>query len=87
MVSVSEEYAECEASMVFQDTTLFMNFSIPQMGIKVKFLELVPGLLKVAVSPGVARKRVCVVIVWKAFARPRARKSFPHNHMNVPQVR
>jgi len=34
------EYAEFEASMVFQDTTLFMDFSIPQMGIKVKYLEL-----------------------------------------------
>ena len=39
-MSVSEEYAEFEASMVFQATTLFMDFSIPQMGIKVKYLEL-----------------------------------------------
>jgi len=38
-VSALEEYAECEASMVFQNTMLFMDFSIPQMGTKVKYLE------------------------------------------------
>jgi hypothetical protein len=37
-VSDSEEYAEYEACVgFFWEATLFMDFSIPQMGIKVKF--------------------------------------------------
>jgi len=45
-MNISEEYAECEASMVFQATRLFMGFSIPQIGIKVKYRVRLQGFSK-----------------------------------------
>jgi hypothetical protein len=61
-VSVSEEYAEFEASMVFQDTTLFKNFSIPQIGIKVKYLDLALRHRYTQVSATIERE---IGIIWK----------------------
>ncbi|MGZ3627350.1 MAG: hypothetical protein ACXVDN_06710, partial [Ktedonobacteraceae bacterium] len=42
----SEKYAECDESMVFQATTLFMSFSIPQIEIKVKYRFRLQGFSK-----------------------------------------
>jgi hypothetical protein len=45
-MNISEKYAECDESMVFQATMLFMNFSIPQIEIKVKYRFRLQGFSK-----------------------------------------